>query len=99
LTPGQRHRGPGGLIVCAESSGETSEGREGTGGGARQPRIKLGRLALADHASKVLRQRHRLCQVRWLRSQLRQLAVILRRRPLRRTEDQPGRPTRSEQVS
>jgi hypothetical protein len=53
-----------GRIVRAKSSGETPEGREGTGGGAHQPRIELGRLALADHASKVLRQRHRLCQVR-----------------------------------
>jgi hypothetical protein len=34
-----------------------------------------------------------------LLGQLRQLVVILRRRPLRRAEDQPGRPTRGEPVS
>ena len=47
---------------------------------------------------EVLREHHRLCQCRRLLGQLCQLLVILCRRPLRRTEDQPGGPTRGEQA-
>ncbi len=39
LTPGQRHPGLDGSIVLTEFSGETLEGREGTSGRARQPRV------------------------------------------------------------
>ena len=53
-----------GGLVRAQSSRETPEGREGTGGGTRQPRTQLDRLALADEAGEVLRERHRLRQAR-----------------------------------
>jgi hypothetical protein len=62
LTPGQRHCGLDGGIVRAEASGETSEWRETTGGGACQPRLQLDWLALADEAGKILREGHGLCQ-------------------------------------
>jgi hypothetical protein len=60
LTPGQGHRGLNSAVVRAEPSGETPEGRKATGGGARQPRIELGRLTLADEAREVPCERHRL---------------------------------------
>jgi hypothetical protein len=81
LTPGQRHPGLDGGVVRPESSGETTEGREGARGGARQPWLELSRLALADQAGEVLRERHRLCQRGRLLGQLRQLVVLLRCRP------------------
>ena len=86
-------------MVRPEPFGKASEGRQGARGGARQPGIELGRLALADEGGEVLRERHRLRQLGRLLGQLRQLVVILRRRPLRRAEDQPGGPTRGERAS
>jgi hypothetical protein len=77
LTPGQRHRRLDGGQVRPEPSGEAPEWREGTGGGARQPRTQLGRLALADEAGEVLRQGHRPREFGRLLGQLRQLVVIL----------------------
>jgi hypothetical protein len=64
LTPGQRHRRLDGGHIRSEPSDKTPEGREGARGGTSQPGFELGRLALADQASKVLRQRHRLRQFR-----------------------------------
>jgi hypothetical protein len=99
LTPGQRHPGLDSGVISAQSFGNAPEGRESARAGARQPRIELGRLALADEGGEVLRERHRLCQLGRLLGKLRQLVVILIRRPLRRTKDQPGSPTRGEQAS
>jgi hypothetical protein len=99
LTPGLRDGGLDGGQVRPEPSGETPEGRQGALGGAGQPWIEVGRLALADEGGEVLRERHGLCQRGGLRGQLCQLVAILRRRPLRRAEDQPGGPARREQTS
>jgi hypothetical protein len=64
-------------VVRAESSGETPEWLEATGGRARQPRIEFRWLALADEAGKILRQCHRLRELGRLLGQLRQLVVIV----------------------
>jgi hypothetical protein len=98
LAPGQRDGGLDGGIVRLEPSGETPEGRERTGGCTCQPRLQGAWLTPADEGGKVLREGHRLRQLGRLRSQLRQLMVILYRRPCRRTEDQPGGPARREQA-
>jgi hypothetical protein len=98
LTPGQGHGGLDGGPVGPKPFGKASERGEGALGGTHEPRFELGRLALADEGGEVLRECHRLCQFRQLPGQLRQLVVILRRRPLRRTEDQPDGPTRGEQA-
>jgi hypothetical protein len=80
LTPRQRHRRLDGGHVRPEPCGEAPEGREGARGGACQPRLQLGRLALADEGGKIRRECHRLCQLGRLLGQLRQLMVILLRR-------------------
>jgi hypothetical protein len=59
LAPGPGHRGLNRGVVRAESSGETPEGREGTGGRACQPRVKGAWLTPADEGSEVLPERHR----------------------------------------
>ena len=99
LTPRQRDPGLHGGVIRTPSFGEASEGWESARGRACQPWITLGRLTLADKGSEVLRERHRLRQFGRLRGQLRQLVVILIRGPCRRTQDQPGGPTRGEQAS
>jgi len=62
LAPGQRHPGFHGGVILTPSFGKAPEGREGARGGARQPRIELGRLVLTDEAGEVLREGRRLCQ-------------------------------------
>jgi hypothetical protein len=99
LTPGQRDPGLHGGIILTPSFGKASEGRESAQGGACQPGIERCRLALADDGGDVLRERHRLRQVGRRLGQLCQLVAILRCRPLRRTEDQLGGPTRGELAS
>jgi hypothetical protein len=84
LTPRERDPGLDGGTVRLAPSGETPEGRQGTGGGTSQPWIELSRLAPADEGGEVLCERHGLRQRGRLRGQL---VVILRRRPLRWTED------------
>ena len=71
LTPGQRHPGLDGSIVLTHPFGQAPEGRECAGGGAPQPRIELGRLALADEGGEVLCECHGLCQLGRLLGQLR----------------------------
>jgi hypothetical protein len=99
LTPGPRDPGLDGGIVLTQPFGEAPEGRECARGGARQPRIELGRLALADEGGEVLGERDRLRQLGRLRGQLRQLVAILVRGPCRRAKDQPGGLTRGEPAS
>jgi hypothetical protein len=97
LAPGQGH----GCHVGPEPFGKATKGREGAPGGARQPRFKVCGLAPADEGGAVLCERYglrQLGQLGRLRGQLRQLLVILGRRPRRRTEDQPGRSARREPV-
>ena len=60
LTPRQRDGSLDGGQVRPEPFGEASEGQESALGGTRQPRLQLGRLALADEAGEVLRERYRL---------------------------------------
>jgi hypothetical protein len=52
LTPRQRHCCLDGGIVLVEPSGEAPKGRESTRGGARQPRLELGRLVLRTRPAK-----------------------------------------------
>jgi hypothetical protein len=99
LTPGQGDGGLDGGQVGPEPFGEASEGREGARGRACQPRFKVCGLALADEGGEVLCEPYGLRQLGCLRGQLRELVAILRRRPLRRAEDQPGGPTRGEWAS
>jgi hypothetical protein len=98
LTPGQRHPSLDAGIVLTQSFGKALEGREGARGGARQPRIELGRLALADTGGEVPRECHRLCQC-GVCSELRQLVVPLICGLVWRTENQPGRPAGGELAS
>ena len=81
LTPGQGDGSLDGAAVRTKPSGKTPEGCQGALGGTRQPWFELGRLALADEGGEVLRERDSLRQRRRLRGQLRQLLVILCRRP------------------
>jgi hypothetical protein len=80
LTPGPRDSCLHGGVILTPSFGNAPKGGESARGGARQPWIALDRLALADEASAVLCQRHRLRQLGRLLSKLRQVAVILLRR-------------------
>src|SRR5918994_3691730 len=73
LTPGPRDPGFHGGVILTQPFGKAPEGRESARGGARQPRIELGRLALADEGGEVLCERHGFRQLGRLRGQLRQL--------------------------
>jgi hypothetical protein len=97
LTPGPCHPGLDGRLVLTSPLGKAPEGRESAGGGVRQPRLAPGRLALADESSEVLGERAGLRQGGMF-GQLRQLVVLLFRRPRRWTEDQPGHPARRERT-
>jgi hypothetical protein len=55
-TPGQRHPGFDRRIILVESGSKALQGLQRTGGRAREPRIELRRLPLADQSGKVLRQ-------------------------------------------
>jgi hypothetical protein len=98
LTPRQRHPGFHGGRILTQSFGNAPEGWQGARGGTTQPGFERGRLALADEAGEVWCERYGLRQCGRLRGQLRQRLVSLRRRPCRRTEDQPGRPARRERA-
>jgi hypothetical protein len=65
---------------------------------ARQPRIELGRLALADKGGEVLRKRDGLCQSGMF-GELHHLVLILIRGLFWRAEDQPGCPAGGERPS
>ena len=99
LTPGQRDGGLDGGIIRTQPFGKAPKGGESARGGACQPWIELGRLALADEGGEVLRERYGLRQRGRLRGQLRQLLVILLCQSSWRAEDQPGRPARGERAS
>jgi hypothetical protein len=58
LTPRQRHRRLDGSHVRPKPFSKAPEGRERARGSASQPWLERYRLAAADHAGKVLRQRH-----------------------------------------
>src|SRR5262245_20826677 len=81
LTPGQGDGGLDGAVVRTKSSGQTPEGCQGAMVGTRQPWFELGRLALADEGSEVLRERDGLCQLGRLRGERHQLLGIRCRRP------------------
>ena len=89
LTPRQCHRGLDGSQVCPEPSGKTPEGREGARGGACQPQIEPGRLALADEGGEVLRQPDGLRQGGMF-GELRQVVAIHIPELFWRAEHQPG---------
>jgi hypothetical protein len=97
--PGPRHPGLDGGIIRPEPSGEAPEGGEQTGGRAGQPRVQGAGLPAADEAGDVLGERHRCRHRGRLRSPRRQLLVLVRHQPRRRTTGQPGGPTRGELVS
>jgi hypothetical protein len=98
LTPGQGHGGVDGGHVRPEPFGEAPEGREGARGGTSQPWVEPCRLAPADQAGNVLRQRHSSRQWRSVRRELLQSLVVRLRAPVWRAEDQPRRMPRGQRA-
>jgi hypothetical protein len=98
LTPGQRHPGLHGGVILTHPFGKAPEGRESARGGARQPRIEPGRLALAHEGGEVLRERDGLRQGGMF-GELRQVVVIHIPELFWRVEHQPGGPAQGERAS
>jgi hypothetical protein len=98
LTPGPRHPGLDGGIVLTQPLRQALEWRESARGGAHQPRIELGRLALADAGGEVLRERDGLCQGGMF-GEWRQGVVIHIPERFWRAENQPGRTAGGERAS